>query len=215
MSAKPTIRVGLVEDNDDVRESLTALLRLSEGFTLAAACADAEEAIRDLPAARPDVVLVDINLPGRSGISCVRELRRQLPQTGLLMLTIERSGQRLTESLEAGADGYLVKTTPPLRILEAIQEVNEGGSPISSHVARLLVQRFRQQGPSQRVEENLTEREERILRLLAHGHRAKEVAGELGVSVHTIRAQVRTIYAKLHARSLAEAVAKFIQPGEE
>ena len=161
---------------------------------------------------RPDVVLVDINLPGRSGISCVRELRRRLPRTGLLMLTIEATGQRLTESLEAGADGYLVKTTPPMRILEAIQEVHEGGSPISSHVARLLVQRFRQRGPSQRFEENLTEREESILKLLAHGHRAKEVAAGLGVSVHTIRAQVRTIYAKLHARSLAEAVAKFIQP---
>src|SRR5215471_3938515 len=111
--SEPIIHVGIVEDNDEVRESLTALLRLSQGFTLAAACADAEDAIRVLPHARPDVVLVDINLPGRSGISCVRELRRLLPQTGLLMLTIERSGQRLTESLEAGADGYLVKTTPP------------------------------------------------------------------------------------------------------
>lgn len=212
MSANTIIRVALVEDNNEFRDSLAALIRLSAGFTLAAACADAEEALRTIPDSRPDVVLVDINLPGRSGISCVRELRRRLPQTGLLMLTIERSGQRLTESLEAGADGYLVKTTPPMRILEAVQEVHDGGSPISSHVARLLVQRFRQRGPSQRSEENLTEREERILKLLAHGHRAKEVAGELEVSVHTVRAQVRTIYAKLHARSLAEAVAKFIQP---
>jgi DNA-binding NarL/FixJ family response regulator len=212
MSAKPIIRVGLVEDNDEFRDSLAALMRLSPGFVLAATCADAEEALRALPDARPDVVLVDINLPGRSGISCIRELRRRLPRTGLLILTIEASGQRLTESLEAGADGYLVKTTAPMRILEAIQEVHEGGSPISSHVARLLVQRFRQRGPSQHIEENLTEREERILKLLARGHRPKEVAGELEVSVHTIRAQVRTIYGKLHARSLAEAVAKFIQP---
>ena len=213
MSSTPAIRVAIVEDNREFRESLGALLRLSAGVTLAAGCADAEEASRTLPALAPDVVLMDINLPDRSGISCVRDLRQQLPDTALLMLTIEQDSRKLMQSLEAGADGYLVKTTPPARLIEAIQEAHAGGSPISSHMARLLVQRFRAEGTSQRSDQNLSPREEQILTLLARGDRAKEVADQLDISVHTVRAGVRNIYRKLHARSVPEAVAKFMGPG--
>jgi DNA-binding NarL/FixJ family response regulator len=215
MSASNTIRVAVVEDNPQFRESLAALLRLSPGFTLVAACADAEEALRELPATAPDVVLMDINLPGRSGIACVRVLRRLVPDAALLMLTIEQGSRKLLESLEAGADGYLVKTTPPARLLEAIAEAHAGGSPISSHMARLLVQRFRADGLSPHPEKNLSEREEQILKMLSTGQRAKEVADQLEISVHTVRAGVRSIYRKLHARSVPEAVAKFMGPREE
>lgn len=210
MNATAAIRVAVVEDNPEFRKSLAALLESSPGFTLAAACADADEALRILPKVAPDVVLMDINLPGRSGIACVRELPRLLPETALLMLTIEQGSRKLMESLEAGAHGYLVKTTPTARLLEAIREAHAGGSPISSHMARLLVQRFRAEGISPRTEQNLSEREEQILKLLSSGDRAKEVADQLGISVHTVRAGVRSIYRKLHARSVPEAVAKFM-----
>ena len=209
MNGSPPIHVAVVEDSPEFRESLVALLKSTPGFTLAAACADADEAERVLPGVAPDVVLMDINLPGRSGIDCVRQLRRLLPRTALLMLTIQQDSRTLMKSLEAGAHGYLVKTTPNARLLEALAEVHAGGSPISSHMARLLVQRFRAEGNSPEPEQNLSGREEQILNLLAGGLRAKEVADQLGISVHTVRAGVRSIYKKLHARSVPEAVAKW------
>src|SRR3954469_17513078 len=155
MNPSPPIRVAIVEDNREFRESLGALLRLSPEVALVASCVDAEQALRTLPPLSPDVALMDINLPDRSRITCVRELRLTLADTALLMLTIEQDSRKLMQSLEAGADGYLVKTTPPARLIEAIQEAHAGGSPISSHMARLLVQRFRAEGASQRLEQNL------------------------------------------------------------
>jgi DNA-binding NarL/FixJ family response regulator len=205
------IRVAIVDDNPEFRESLSAWLRLAPGVVLAAACSEGAEALRVLPEAKPDVVLMDINLPGRSGIDCLRDLRQQLTRSALLMLTIEQESRKLMESLEAGADGYLVKTTPPARLLEAIQEAYAGGSPISSHMARLLVQRFRGPEPAGALEPQLSPREEQILNLLAGGRRAKEVADQLGISVHTVRAGVRSIYRKLPARSVPEAVAKLLR----
>jgi DNA-binding NarL/FixJ family response regulator len=212
MNMSPAIRVAIVEDNREFRESLAALFRLSPGVVLAASCVDGNEALAILPSLGPDVALMDINIPGPSGISCVRQLRQQLPETALLMLTIEQDSRKLMQSLEAGADGYLLKTTPAARMLEAIQEAHAGGSPISSHMARMLVQRFRAEGVSDQIEQNLSEREEQILTLLARGERAKEVAEQLDVSVHTVRAGVRNIYRKLHARSVPEAVAKYMGP---
>lgn len=206
----PIVQVAIVEDNREFRESVARLLRLSPGVALAAACADAEEALRVLPEAAHDVVLIDINLPGRSGVACVRELRKRMPGSALLMLTIEQGSRKLMESLEAGADGYLVKTIPPARLLEAIREAHLGGSPLSSHMARLLVQRFRAEGLSPQTGKNLSEREEQILKLLSTGQRAKEVAEQLDISVHTVRAGVRSIYRKLQARSVPEAVAKLM-----
>jgi DNA-binding NarL/FixJ family response regulator len=205
------IRVGIVEDNASVREGLALILNASPGFQCVSSCGSAEEALRQLPADEPDVVLMDINLPRRSGIDCVRQLTSILPKMQIVMLTIEEDSRRVFESLEAGASGYLVKNVAPAEILAAIEEVHRGGSPMSSQVARLLVQSFRRRGPSKKADENLTAREEEILRLIAKGYRTKEAADVLSISPQTIETHLRNIYAKLHVRSRAAAVARFIQ----
>jgi DNA-binding NarL/FixJ family response regulator len=215
MDEQNPIRVAIVEDNTEFRNTIVSLLGISAGFTLAAACAQTEEALSVLPEAKPDVVLVDVNLPGRSGIACVAELRDRLPEAALLMLTIEQNSRKLIDSIEAGADGYLVKTTPSLRLLECIQEAHAGGSPLSSGMARMLVQRFRSKEIVHQPERKLSGREEQILKLLASGLRAKEVSEQIDLSVHTVRAVVRTIYRKLQARSVPEAVAKFMGPKKQ
>ena len=205
------IRVAVVEDNTAVREGLAAILNGSPGFKCTIACGSAEEAIRLVPADPPHVVLMDINLPRRSGIECVRELRTRLPGLQVIMLTIEEDSQRVFKSLEAGATGYLLKSVTPAQILEAVKEVHRGGSPMSSQIARMLVQSFhrrRRQGPS---EEELTAREEEILQLIAKGYRSKEVAEALRISSQTVETHLRNIYDKLHVRSRAGAVARFLQ----
>jgi len=153
---------------------------------------------------------MDINLPRRSGIDCVRQLRIQSPQVQIIMLTIEEDSDRVFESLAAGATGYLVKNVPPASILDAIQEVHRGGSPMSSQIARMLVQSFHKTRSAVPAREALTDREEEILGLIARGYRSKEVAGELGISVQTVETHLRNIYDKLHVRSRAGAVARFL-----
>jgi DNA-binding NarL/FixJ family response regulator len=205
------IRVAIVEDNASMREGLAMILNGSPGFECVCACGSAEEALRQLPIQAPDVVLMDINLPRRSGIECVRQITNQLPEMQIVMLTIEEDSRRVFESLEAGASGYLVKNVPPATILAAIEEVRRGGSPMSSQIARMLVQSFHRRGPSKKDEENLTSREEEILKLIAKGYRTKEAADALSISPQTIETHLRNIYAKLHVRSRAAAVARFIQ----
>jgi len=206
----PNIKVAIVEDNASVREGLATILDASPGFKCVCACGSTEEALRQLSAAPPDVVLMDINLPRRSGIDCVRQLRIQSPQVQIIMLTIEEDSDRVFESLAAGATGYLVKNVPPTSILEAIQEVHRGGSPMSSQIARMLVQSFHKTRSAVPVREALTDREEEILGLIARGYRSKEVAEELGISVQTVETHLRNIYDKLHVRSRAGAVARFL-----
>lgn len=206
-------KVAIVEDNSSMREGLAALIRMSNGYTLVGACRNGDTAVRDLPAVAPDVVLMDINMPGISGIETLRQLRVQLPKLKAIMLTVATDSRHVFSAFESGADGYLVKDTEPSRILEAIKEVEAGGSPISSPIARLLVQKFHQQGTSAHPEENLTPREEEILNCLARGFRAKEIADELGISIHTVQTHVRKIYSKMQVRSGAEAVAKFLTHG--
>jgi DNA-binding NarL/FixJ family response regulator len=205
-----SIRVAIVEDEASVRESLARFVDAASGFCCVAKCANAGEAARMLPKEFPDVALMDINLPGKSGIECVRELKALLPSTQFLMLTIEEDSQRVFESLQAGATGYLVKNLPPEKILDAVAEVNRGGSPISSHIARLIVRSFHQSTPKHPPETHLTMRESEILSLLARGYRSKEIADELGISVPTVNTHVRNVYEKLHVRSRAEAVARFL-----
>src|SRR5262249_31712422 len=154
-SMNPSIKVAIVEDNDAIRESLAVILNGSPGFSCLYACRSAEEAVRRIPLDPPDVVLMDINLPRMSGIDCVRQLKASLPKTQIIMLTIEEDSQRVFQSLEGGATGYLVKNLPPAKILEAIEEVHRGGSPMSSQIARMLVQTFHQRSQSKRQEENL------------------------------------------------------------
>lgn len=206
------IKVALVEDNPAVREGLAAILNGSPGFQCVCACESAQEAIEKLPSAAPQVVLMDINLPGVSGIECTRRLKDRLPGLQIIMLTIEGDSERVFRSLAAGATGYLVKNTPPARILEAIEEVRRGGSPMSSHIARMLVRSFHQPTRPAPIETNLTAREEEVLSFVAQGYRSKEIADALGIGVRTIETHIRNIYEKLHVRSRAEAVARFYEP---
>jgi DNA-binding NarL/FixJ family response regulator len=205
------IRVAIVEDTASVRDGLAAILNASPGFQCVCTCASAEAAFREIPNNPVDVVLMDINLPGRSGIDCVQQLKEQLPGLQIVMLTIEADSQRVFESLAAGATGYLVKNVAPAGILAAIEEVHRGGSPMSSQIARMLVQTFHRQGVVVRKEENLTSREEEILGLIARGYRSKEVAQALAITVATVETHLRNIYGKFHVRSRAGAVARFLQ----
>lgn len=205
-----SIKVSLVEDNQSIRQSLAAILDSTDGFRLGHACASGEEALRVLPANPADVVLMDINLPRLNGIRCVRELKRCLPQTQFIMLTIEDDNQRVFESLQAGATGYLVKNVTPEKILAAIEEVHRGGSPMSGQIARMLVQTFRKGESIRQPEEELTPREREILTLLTRGYRSKEAADELSIGIQTVHTHLRNIYEKLHVRSRAEAVARYL-----
>lgn len=208
-----SIKVSLVEDNAGIRQSLAEMLRLSTGFLLGNACASAEEALRAIPNNPPDVVLMDINLPRMSGIQCVRELKVCLPHTQFLMVTVEDDSARVFEAIQAGATGYLVKNVPPEQILAAVEEVHRGGAPMSSQIARLVVQAFQARQTAEAESATLTPREREIVGLLARGYRTKEVAAELGITVLTVQTHVRNIYEKLHVRSRAEAVARFLGSG--
>jgi DNA-binding NarL/FixJ family response regulator len=205
-----SIKVSLVEDNTSIRQSLAQIIVASAGFRLGDACATGEEALRTLPSNPPDVVLMDINLPRLDGIQCVGELKRCLPRTQFVMLTIEDDSQRVFDSLKAGASGYLVKNVPPEKILEAVAEVHAGGSPMSSHIARMVVQTFQIASAAVAPEVELSPREKQIVTLLGKGYRSKEIAEELSISSQTVNTHVRNIYEKLHVRSRAEAVAKFL-----
>ncbi len=204
-----SIRVAIVEDESSVRDNLAVLINSAPGFCCVSSQPDAERAIAALPGAAPEVVLMDLHLPHKSGIDCVRALKEKLPHTQFVMLTIEENSQRVFESLQAGATGYLVKSATPETILQAISDVHHGGSPISSQIARLLVRSF--QKPSPLPEGAITPRESEILSLLARGYRSKEVADDLKISVPTVNTHVRNIYEKLQVRSRAEAVARFLR----
>lgn len=205
------IKVAVVEDNATLREGLSVVLSCSTGFECAGAYATAEEAMRGIPVVRPEVVLMDINLPRLSGIDCVRQLTRQMPGLLVIMLTIEADSRRVFESLQAGATGYLVKNEPIPGILAAIEEVHRGGSPMSSQIARMIVQSYHRPGPLPPEEQRLTSREMEILELIAKGLRSKEVASHLDISLRTVETHLRSIYDKLHVRSRVEAVTRFYQ----
>ncbi len=206
-----TLRVAIVEDDADIRQSLALLIRGTPGFTLCGAYGSTEEALEGLPSASPQVVLMDIHLPKQSGIECVRQLKVKSPEVQVVMLTVFDDSEELFESLSAGASGYLLKRTPPAKILEAIQEVHQGGSPMSPQIARMVVQRF---GPAEkpaRSKQHLTEREEEILGLLSQGYRYKEIAATLGISVETVHTHLRRIYDRLQVTSRTEAVVKYLK----
>jgi DNA-binding NarL/FixJ family response regulator len=205
------IRVAIVEDSREIREGLGFLIGSSPGFACVAACPDGTTALRDLPPCRPDVVLMDIQLPDLSGIECIRRLRTLTPDAQLMMLTVFEDDERIFQSLAAGASGYLVKTTPPAKLLEAIEALHQGGSPMSAAIARRVVDRFRQAVPSPVGAEPsatslLSPREREVLDHLAQGFLYKEIAPRLGISVETVRTHIRNIYEKLHVRTRTEAL---------
>lgn len=206
-----SIHVAIVEDDASVRTNLAEFIDGTAGFRCVAACVSAEEGLKRIPVTTARVVLVDINLPGKSGVEFVREFRPINPRAQIIMLTVEADNARVFESLKAGATGYLVKHVAPEEILEAIREVHRGGAPMSSQVARMVVGAFREPPPAKRPDAQLSAREAEILRLLARGDRSKEIADKLGIGAGTVNTHVRHIYEKLHVRSRAEAVARFVR----
>lgn len=205
------INVSIVEDDDGIRESLSVLLNGAENIRCVSTHRSAEEALKQVPAKNPDVVLMDINLPGISGIDCVRKLKTLLPKTQILMLTMYEDAGQIFNSLAAGASGYLVKRTPPARLLEAIDEVHRGHSPMSGKIARIVVEYFQNSRAPSSEAEALSKREREILELLAKGYRDKEIADALSISVDTVHSHLKNIYEKLHVHSRTEAVLKYLR----
>ena len=204
------IKVSIVEDNDQIREGLSVLINGSTGFQCVATYPTAENALKYLPAHKPDVVLMDIQLPGMSGIECVRELKRLLPDLQIMMLTVYEDDDNVFKSIVAGASGYVLKKTPPSELLDAISDLHNGGSPMSDRIARKVVQAFQQMGKSSKETENLTERESEILSYVAKGYQDKEIAEKFFLSPETVRTHLRNIYKKLHVRSRTEATLKYL-----
>lgn len=203
------IRVSIVEDSARVRNGLEKLIRVSSGFACASAHPDGETALKELPGVRPDVLLMDINLPGMSGVECVRQLKPELPETQVVMLTVYENTDLIYQALSAGATGYMLKQTPPAELLDAVRDVHNGGSPMSSHIARKVVASFQQQDPAAAEElATLTAREQEALDYLAKGFLYKEIADAMNISYDTVHTHIRKIYEKLHVRSRTEAVAK-------
>ena len=203
------IKVALVEDDAKLRETLKRFLAGQAGFLCVGAYANAESALERIPYDRPEVVLMDINLPGMDGIECVAKLRQALPAVKIIMLTVFEESDQVFKALSVGAFGYLVKSTRPAKILEAIREVHAGGSPMSGNIARKVVQSFQAKAAARSETDSLSERELEVLQSLSKGHTYKQIAVELGISLGTVRTYIQRIYEKLHVHSHAEAVMKF------
>ena len=204
------IRIAVVEDDKTVRDGLEILLNGSPGFSCAATYSNGEDALAGIPALQPDVVLMDINLPGINGIECILALKEQKTSVLFIMLTVFENSDVIFQSLAAGASGYLLKQTPPAKLLEAIQDVYQGGSPMSGEIARKVVQSFQHPLLSGHHFVGLTKREEEILSYLAKGYLYKEIASLLFISVETVRTHLRNIYEKLQVRTRTEAILKYL-----
>jgi DNA-binding NarL/FixJ family response regulator len=206
-------RVAIIEDQEEIRAGLAALIGSSEGFALPDVYRSMEEALVGIRRRAPDVVLVDIGLPGISGIDGIRVLKKECPRLPSIVLTVYGDDERIFEALCAGACGYLLKKTPAAQLVQAIRDALSGGSPISPDVARKVVELFRRFRPPAALDHELTPHELRLLRLLADGHNYKTAAAELDVSVNTIAFHIRHIYEKLQVHSKSEAVAKALRTG--
>jgi len=220
------IRIAIVEDDAGLRDTFQQIFGSAPDFRVVGAFADAETAVRQLPPKTPDVVLMDINLPGMSGIECLRRLKETMPKVRVIMVTVYDDNDSLFQSLVAGADGYLLKRASRLRLLDSVREIVAGGAPISPQVARRMVEYFHQlknqdqrgraETPAITMElQDLTAREQAVLAKLAEGFAPKEVATELGISYDTVRNHTTSIYNKLHVHSRSEAILKYLgrKPG--
>src|ERR1017187_3331741 len=201
------ITISIIEDQHDMRESLAACLGNAPGLRCVGTHATAEDGLQNIPKENPDVVLMDINLPGMSGIQCVSRLKKRMPKIQVLMLTTYDEGDLIFDSLRAGANGYLLKNMPQEELVQAVQQVHAGGAPMSLQVARKVINHFHKANPSSELEQ-LTARELEILRLLAKGHLYKEIADQLAISMSTVRSHVTAIYEKLHVHTRTEAAMK-------
>ena len=192
-----SINVCIVEDDAGLRESICNFIEGSVGFKCLGAYASGEDALIGIPCVQPEIVLMDINLPGMNGIQCVRKLKEIIPGIQTMMLTVYENSDRIFEALAAGACGYLLKSTPPEKLLEAIEEIRNGGSPMSSHIARKVVQAFQPAARTTPLIETLSPREQQVLELLSRGSAYKQIAGDMELSMGTIRTYIRRIYEKL------------------
>ena len=206
-AAKKPINVAIIEDRREIREGLAMLINGTEGFECKGKFGSMEEGLRRIGAENPDVVLCDIGLPGMDGIEGIKVLKEKFPELLVIMLTIYDDDERIFNALCAGACGYLLKKTPPVRLLEALREAVAGGSPMSPEVARRVITLFREIRPPERADYDLTPHETRLLKLLVGGHNYKTAALEIGVTVHAISFHMRNIYEKLQVHSKSEAVA--------
>jgi DNA-binding NarL/FixJ family response regulator len=209
------ITVAIVDDEAKLRESIATFVNGSPGFKCISSYGSAEAALESLPADKPDVVLMDINLGETSGIECVERLKEHFPDLQILMLTVYEDTEKIFRALAAGANGYLLKRSSPTKLLAAIREVHGGGSPMTSSIARKVVASFQKQKPAADAtgekKGQLSPREQAVLNGLAKGWTYKQLASELDISIDTIRTYIRRIYEKLHVQSRTEAVAKYLQ----
>ncbi|MBE0540332.1 MAG: response regulator transcription factor [Verrucomicrobia bacterium] len=210
-----TLAVAIVEDDQETRKILAGWIKESPGFRLVGDWGDAESAFGPLSQHQPDVVMMDINLPGLSGCEAVKKLKPMLPAAQYVMLTVYEDTDHIFDALAAGATGYLLKQTPKEELLRALTEVHRGGSPMNSRIARKIVQSFRQNSSSGSDAFDLSPREQEVLVLLARGYLYKEISAQLGVTIPTINTYVRRVYEKLHVRSRAQAVAKYANLNQE
>lgn len=203
-----SISLAIVEDLDEVREGLHQFISLNKEFNVLDTFRTAEEAMYELPLIKPDIVIMDINLPGMNGIDCIKEVKNKIPKTQFMMFTVYENDEKVFEALKAGASGYLLKNTGLLQMIEALRELHNGGSPMSANIARKLVTVFREQERKFDAIETLSSRENEILQLLSKGLLYKEIAEQLSISVSTVRQHIHKIYEKLHVQNRTEAINK-------
>ncbi len=205
------IQVSIVEDNEQLRSTLCRLISRADGFNCHSQYGSAEAALEGLPKDHPQVVLMDINLPGMNGVECVRKLKQIAPTISAVMLTAYEDTENIFNALAAGANGYLLKRAPRQELLDAIREVHRGGSPMTTHIARKVVQSFQRTEPTQQPSETLSAREQEVLDHLSQGFLYKEIAEKMGISYETVHTYIRRIYEKLQVPTRTEAVAKFLR----
>jgi DNA-binding NarL/FixJ family response regulator len=205
-----SIKVSIVEDNPGTRESLSKMLQCTPEIVFLQAYPNGEAALRGLSTAVPDVILMDIRLPGMSGIECVARVKEKLPNVAILMLTTYEESDLIFESLRAGAIGYLLKNMPAAELMNAVIQARTGGSPLSMRIARKIVNHFQQKESPVPALSELTQREQEILSLLSKGFLYKEIADQLHISLNTVRVHLQNVYEKLHVHSRTQAVMKFL-----
>lgn len=205
------IKVGIVEDNKTVREGFETLLNRTPGFQCVCACGTVAEALKKIPKAQPQVVLMDIQLPDATGVECTAKLKELLPTLQIVIVTVYEDSERIFQALRAGACGYLLKRAQPEKIIASIQEANEGGVPMTPEIARKVIGQFRGQAAAQQQVESLSDREREVLELVMHGLGNKAIADRLGVTIAAVKWHLQHIYEKLHVHSRTEAALKFKQ----
>lgn len=206
-----SISVAIVEDNAGIAEELVQIISEEPGLSCVCVCRNLKTALQKIPAAAPDVIVMDIQLPDGSGIECTARLKRQLPTSQILMFTVYEDSEQIYKALEAGASGYILKRAAADGIVRAIREIKDGGVPMTGEVARKVIQTFRKSPTAEDVKDKLTRREEEIMELLVMGCLSKEIADRLSIGLETVNSHLKHIYEKLHVRSRTEAVIKYLK----